>query len=80
MNTTTKIFLDEVESQIDDAIQIGGERGQRICRHIAQQLADRQIANIHGDIDPADVHLSDEQWSKITKEARTQAAFCVDSW
>ena len=80
MNATTRSFLEEVDRQINDAILIGGTRGRNIVRQLADQLADCQIHAIDSKVDPAEVELSTEQWDKLARSARMQAAFCEESW
>lgn len=77
--TATATFIHQVNQQINDAILIGGSRGKKIVRQLADLIDKRDIAQISS-VDPADVQLTDEQWQKLGREARMQAAFCDESW
>lgn len=78
--TTTEIFVDEINRQLNDAIMIGGQRGRKIVMQIADDLSNRRIAGYISDHDPAEVELTDEQWERLARDARREAMYCAESW
>lgn len=78
MTDATKQFLDDVNDMflsLDDL----GSRAHKAARALADALEHRRIAEI-STADPGQIDLADEQWSKLTREARIVAACSREEW
>jgi hypothetical protein len=77
--TPTQTFLGDIAAITFDAADLGGSRAQRALQQIADALAERRISAVSS-VDPAQVALTDEQWTKIVRRARSMASGPSSQW
>lgn len=66
----TATLLDSIADTLDAATWLPGRRAKAALTELARDVADRNIANLAGTVNPDEVQLTDEQWAQIAKEIR----------